>query len=136
MPIGKFGWNKESLVGFVWHQGIGAVCFFFDISIIYLLLHYLHLQYPLAVAGGFTAATFLNYSLARSTIYSKTDRGHRTAIMLFFATGAFLLLVTVGGTVFLREVLGLKLYVARTVIGMFIGVVGYFIDCLITFRLR
>lgn len=136
MRIEKFGWNKKTLVGFVWHQGMGAVCFFFDIAIIYLLMHFAHLRYPWAVAIGFMAATLLNYLLTRHTIYANTERKHDVALVYFFSTAALLLLFTVGGTVFLREFFNVKLYVARTVIGICVGVFGYLIDCLVTFKLR
>jgi putative flippase GtrA len=136
MPIERFGLNKKSAVGFFWHQAIGALCFFFDIGIIFLAIHVFHIHYPIAVTIGFICATFLNYALARSTIYANSARKHRTALIYFFAIASVFLLITVGGTVFLREVVGIKLYLARTLVGIFIGVAGYFLDCLVTFKLR
>jgi putative flippase GtrA len=136
MPIDRFGWNKKSAIGFAWYQGIGAVCFLFDIGVIYLLIRIFHLPYPAAVTLGFMAATLLNYVLARSTIYANTSRSHKKALIYFFSVATALLAFTVGGTVFLREVIGLKLYVARTLVGVMVGVAGYIIDCLVTFKLR
>lgn len=136
MPIERFGWNRKSAIGFAWHQAIGAVCFFFDIGVIYLLIHFLHLHYSYAVTLGFIAATLLNYILARSTIYANTERSHKTAMLYFFTIATAMLFITVGGTVFLREVLDLKLYIARTLVGIFVGVIGYLIDVLVTFKLR
>jgi putative flippase GtrA len=136
MRIERFGWNKQSLVGFGWHQALGAVCFFFDIAIIYLLMHFVHLRYPVAVTIGFMAATLLNYALTRSTIYSHSERPHNTALMYFFGTAGVLLLLTVGGTVLLREMFNFKLYTARTIVGVLVGIAGFFIDCLITFKLK
>src|SRR3569833_1416026 len=117
MPIEKFGWNKKSAVGFVWHQAIGAVCFFFDIGIIYLVLHFVaHIYYPAAVAIGFIFATLLNYALARATIYSNSERSHEKAMLYFFSMVSVMLLFTVGGTVFLREQFHLHLYLARVLV--------------------
>lgn len=136
MPIEKFGWNKKSLVGFAWHEAMGALCFLFDIAVIYFLIHKLHLHYAQAVAIGFICATFLNYSLTRLTIYANTERSHDTALMYFFIVAACMLIITVSGTVFLREVLHVPLYIARAMIGIVIGFLGYLIDCVLIFKLR
>jgi len=136
MPIDRFGWNKKSLIGLFWHQGLGLLSFIFDIAVIYLLIKLVHLDYPVAVMLGFIAATFANYFATRSTIYRNTLRPHKTAVTYFFIVAAVAMVVTVGGTVFLHEVVGVPVYVARVAIGIFFGLTGYLVDCLFVFKLR
>lgn len=136
MPIDRFGWNKKSLIGLFWHQGLGLLSFILDIAVIYILIRIFHVHYPIAVTIGFIVATFANYLATRATIYSNTQRPHKTAVTYFFIVATVAMFVTVGGTVFLHEVVGVPVYVARVAIGIFFGLTGYLVDCLFVFKLR
>ena len=135
-PIERFGWNMKSLTGFVWHQGIGLIAFIVDIIFIFALVEWVGMRYPYAVAIGFLVATVAAYLMARNTIYANTEEPHSRALVYYFFVSLAALFITVGGTVFFTEVVGLPFYVGRTIVGIFISVSGYLVDCLVTFKLR
>ena len=135
-PIKQFGWNKESIWGFVWHQGIGLIAFLIDIAIIFALVDFTDMRYPYAVAIGLLVATTFAYLVARNSIYANSEEPHSKALVYYFFISVAALLITVGGTIFFTEVVGLPFYVGRIIMGLFISVSGYLVDCLVTFKLR
>ena len=135
-PIDRFGWNKKSLMGFVWHQGIGFIAFVIDIILIFALVDWVGMRYPYAVAIGFLVATVAAYLMARNSIYANTEQPHSKALVYYFFVALAALFITVGGTVFFTEIVGLPFYVGRILVGLFISVSGYVVDCLVTFKLR
>jgi len=134
--IEQFGWNKESALGFIWHQGIGLIAFLIDIAIIFALYDFADMRYPYAVAIGLLVATTFAYLVARNTIYANTEEPHGKALVYYFFISVVALLLTVGGTIFFTEIVGLPFYVGRIIMGLIISVGGYLVDCLVTFKLR
>lgn len=123
-------------MGFVWHQGIGFVAFLVDIAIIFALVDFADMRYPYAVAIGFLVATTAAYLMSRNSIYANTQQPHSKALIYYFLISIAALLITVGGTVFFTEIVGLPFYIGRILIGIFISISGYLVDALFTFKLR
>jgi putative flippase GtrA len=128
--------NKRTLVAFFLHQGIGAITFVIDIAIILTLVYVADMRYPYAVAIGFVLATAACYLMSRSTIYANSKRPHSQALFYYFVIALILLSITVGGTVALTELVGFPFYVSKIIVGFFIAVSGFFVDCLVTFELH
>lgn len=143
MQMKKFGWNKESLWGLLVSLSIGLPTFVVDVSVIYFSIHRLHLLYPGAVAVGFVMASLFNYVMNRLFVYSNSTQPHSRAMVLYFGIALLWLGFTVSATVFLVEyvripnILGIShIYIARSLVGFFVGVVGYIISSIYTFRMR
>lgn len=138
----QFGWNKESLWGYLISLGIGAPTYLIDISIIYFCLHKLHLTVPHAVAVGFVLAALFNYAMNYVFVYKNAERSHAQAIPLYFGIAFLWLWFTVIATTALNTAIhtwyffGIEpVYVARSVVGLFVATVGFVISTVFTFKI-
>lgn len=135
MQMQEFGWNRESLWGLAVYLAIGGLTFVVDFSIIYFSIHKLRLSYAQAVAAGFIVGAFFNYAMNRAFVYANSAQSHLRSMGLFFAIAFIWLWFTIGGTVLLVKDFHLNLYVARSLIGMFVAIVGYVLNALYTFKI-
>lgn len=135
MQMQRFGFNKESLWGLVVSLSIGGPTYLIDIATIYFSIHRLHLHYPHAVAAGFIVAALFNYTMNRTFVYANSKRSHVKAMLYYFAIAFIWLWFTVGATSFLVDTFDVELYIARTLVGIFVGVAGFVISSLITFKM-
>ena len=131
----RFGWNKESLWGLVVSLSIGAPTYLIDIAVIYFSIHKLHLHYPHAVATGFIVASLFNYTMNRLFVYANSKQSHLKAMLYYFAIAFIWLWFTVGATTLLVHDFHIELYVARTLVGIFVGVFGFIVSSLVTFKM-
>lgn len=130
-----FGFNKESLWGLVVSLSIGGPTYLIDIATIYFSIHRLHLHYPHAVAAGFIVAALFNYTMNRTFVYANSRQSHVKAMLYYFAIAFIWLWFTVGATTLLVRDFHIELYVARTLVGLFVGVAGFVISTLVTFKI-
>ena len=131
----KFGWNKESLWGLMVSLAIGAPTYLIDISVIYFSIHKLHLHYPHAVAAGFIVGALFNYTTNRMFVYANSKQPQVRAMLYYFAIAFIWLWFTVGATTLLVGTFHIELYVARSLVGLVVGVVGFVISSLFTFKM-
>lgn len=131
----KFGWNQESLVGLAVSLLIGAPTFLVDIAVIYFCVHKLHMHYPHGVAAGFVVGALFNYAMNRIFVYSNSTQSHARAMILYFVIAFIWLWFTVGATVLLVQTFHIPLYVSRAMVGIFVGVFGFVVSTIFTFRI-
>jgi putative flippase GtrA len=143
MQMQHFGWNKESLWGLVVSLSIGAPTYLLDLGVIHFSLHTLQVSHSHAVAIGFVVAALFNYTMNRLFVYRNTSRSNVKAMVIYFAVAFMWLWFTVGATAFLADSLDgafnfddeTILYIARTLVGVFVGVAGFVISSLYTFKI-
>jgi putative flippase GtrA len=131
----RFGLNKESWWGLVVSLSIGAPTYLIDIAVIYFSIHRLHVHYAHAVAAGFIVAALFNYTMNRMFVYANSRQNHVKAMLYYFAIAFIWLWFTVGATTFLVGTFHIELYIARSLVGMFVGVAGFVISSLFTFKI-
>jgi putative flippase GtrA len=136
MRQGSFGWNKGSIINLFLYLGVGGFTFMIDVAVIYFSIHRIHASYPLAIGIGFIAATFANYAITRHFIFANTKQSDMVAILYFFGIAFIWLWFTIGGTVFLIRYAHLSLYASRSITGLIIGIAGYVLNSIFTFRMR
>ena len=145
MQMQRFGLNKESLWGLVVSLSIGAPTYLIDVAVIYFALHRLELTEAQSVAAGFVVAAFFNYAMNRMYVYGNSRQPHMKAMLYYFGIAFLWFWFTVGATVFLSHQFHFEyrvghlditqLFVARTIVGIFVGVAGFVISSLITFKI-
>jgi putative flippase GtrA len=135
MQMQRFGWNKESLWGLVVSLSIGAPTYLIDVAVIYFCIHRLHVHYSHAVAAGFIVGALFNYTMNRTFVYANSKQSHVKAMLYYFAIAFVWLWFTVGATSFLVDTFNVELYIARTLVGMCVGVGGFVISSHITFKM-
>jgi putative flippase GtrA len=135
MQMRQFGFNKESLWGLVVSLSIGAPTYLIDIAVIYFSIHRLHLHYPHAVAAGFIVASLFNYTMNRLFVYGNSKQSHMKAMLYYFAIAFVWLWFTVGATTLLVSAFHIELYIARSLVGVFVGVAGFVISSVFTFKI-
>jgi putative flippase GtrA len=143
MQMKQFGFNKESLWGLVVSLSIGAPTYFLDLGVIHFSIHNLHLSHTHAVAIGFVVGALFNYAMNRFFVYQNTSRSNAKAMMIYFAIAFMWLWFTVGQPAFLADSLDgmfnlddeTILYISRTLVGVFVGVVGFVVSSLFTFKI-
>ncbi|HEV8677540.1 MAG TPA: GtrA family protein [Candidatus Paceibacterota bacterium] len=135
MQMRQFGFNKESLWALMVSLAIGAPTYLIDVSVIYFSIHRLHLHYPHAVAAGFIVGALFNYTMNRMFVYTHSKQPHAQAITYYFAIAFIWLWFTIGATVFLVDRFHLELYIARSIVGLFVGIAGFAVSSLITFKI-
>ncbi len=131
----RFGFNKESVWGLVVSLSIGAPTYLIDIAVIYFSIHRLHLHYPHAVAAGFIVASLFNYTMNRMYVYKNSKQSHVKAMLYYFSIAFIWLWFTVGATTYLVHDFHVELYIARTLVGIFVGVFGFVVSSLFTFKM-
>jgi len=135
MQMQRFGLNKESLWGLMVSLCIGGPTYLIDIAVIYFSIHRLHLHYSHAVAAGFIVGALFNYTMNRVFVYANSTQPQTKALLYYFAIAFVWLWFTVGATSFLVDTFNVELYIARTLVGIFVGVAGFVISSLVTFKM-
>src|SRR3569623_721293 len=121
MQMKRFGMNKESLWGIAVSLSIGAPTYLIDIAVIDYSIHKLHFHYPHAVAAGFIVASLFNYTMNRLFVYANSKQSHMKAMLYYFAIAFVWLWFTVGATTLLVSTFHVELYIARSLVGIFVG---------------
>ena len=71
----------------------------------------------------------------RLFVYANSKQSHTRAMLYYFGIAFVWLWFTVGATTLLVRNFDIELYVARTLVGVFVGVAGFAVSSLVTFKM-
>ena len=71
----------------------------------------------------------------RLFVYANSKQSHLRAMLYYFSIAFIWLWFTVGATTLFVHDFHVELYIARTLVGMFVGVAGFVISSLVTFKM-
>ncbi len=107
---------------------VSGVSFFVNLGLLYIFYTLVGIPYLLAIPLTFLVTTTANYVATRKLIFPETDQ----KMIKGFAFFATLTAVYVGcitlGVVFLVELFGVNVYVARILSGFIFSAIGFFVN--------
>jgi len=117
------------------YGAVGFSTFLLDIAIIWALLEWTTIPYPVAIAVGFFIGVSINYYISYHWVYAGTAQTFYHGYSIFIILAVIgLSLITLGTTV-LVEFFNLPIYIARVIVGLLVGTTGFIINTFFNFKL-
>jgi len=126
---------KRFVLRFTKYSFVGLPTFLLDLAIIALLTSLLNVPYEIAVGIGFIIGISVNYHITYHWVFKGTKRRRVTGFVIFALLGLLGMVLITSGTKFFVEEFGMPLYVARTLIGAILGIIGFLINSWFNFKM-
>lgn len=117
------------------YTAVGVSTYILDLGIVALLTYVFDIYYTTAVAIGFIIGISLNYQVTYHWVFKGTKRKKLTGYIIFGLLGLLGMTLITLGTSFLVENFGLQLFVARSIVGGFLGIVGFMVNAIFNFKM-
>lgn len=114
---------------------VGFGTFLLDLCIITALITWSPIPYPVAVALGFFIAVSINYYISYHWVYAGTTQTFYHGYSFFFILATVGLLVITLGTTILVEFFYIPLFIARTLVGLTVGIMNFILNTFFNFKL-
>lgn len=120
---------------FVLYSMVGVGTYLFDLLLIYLFKTYLNFPDALAVGLGFLIAVSCNFLISYVWVFRGTTQTHVRGYFYFLGIATIGLTIIVVGTLSVRTLFDLDLYVARTIIAGLVGILNYTLNAFFNFKM-
>ncbi len=114
---------------------VGLGTFLLDIGILSALLTWTTIPYPLAVALGFFVGVSVNYYISYHWVYAGTVQTFYHGYSFFIIMAVVGILVITLSTTILVEFFYIPIFIARTLMGVAIGIVNFLVNTFFNFRI-
>lgn len=112
---------------------MGISTFLIDLSLVFLFTH-LGVPEAIAVGLGFFIGVSINFYLSYHYVFKGTTRKQSTGYIFFLSIAALGILVIVPGTLLVKELLGVNLYIARIMVAGNVGMVNFLLNNFLNFK--
>jgi len=116
------------------NAAISLPTFLIDLGLLYTLVRRAHLHYLAATIVAFLVANGLGYFLARWLVFEGTTRGVRAGLVYFLAIAGLSAAAVTALMWVSVSVLHIEVIVSRIIAGTVVGVGGYLLNLMLTFR--
>ena len=120
---------------FFQYSMVGVGTYALDLCLIFIFKTFLNFPDAIAVGLGFLIAVSINFLISYIWIFKGTDRHHATGYMYFVGIAIFGLGVIVVGTLSIKTLLGIDLYIARTIVAGIVGILNYTLNSVFNFKM-
>lgn len=120
---------------FIMYSMVGVGTYLFDLLLIYLFKTYLNFPDALAVGLGFLIAVSCNFLISYLWVFKGTKQTKAKGYLYFLGIATIGLTVIVVGTLSVRAVFDLDLYVARTIVAGLVGILNYTLNAMFNFKM-
>jgi putative flippase GtrA len=114
---------------------VGVSTYLFDLGIVALLTYGFGMHYTYAVGIGFLIGISVNYQITYHWVFKGTERRKLTGYIIFGLLALLGMTLIMTGTSLLTEQFGLPLLIARTLVGGFLGIVGFLVNSIFNFKM-
>ncbi len=126
--------KKKAMQRFLKYSLVGTTTFAFDLLLLFVSIHFFHIQYLVATASSFLISVSVNYHFSRKHVFSGTSRGHVAGYSSFIVMSGVGLLIISGLMALLVGVFGWNYLVSRILIAGFVGIGNYLFSLFVTFK--
>lgn len=121
---------------FLKYSGVGTLTFIFDLSLLYITIDFLHINYLIAAPFCFLIAVTINYYLSRKFVFSETSRSLKSGYVIFIGI-ALLSAIFIGFCMyFLTEQFHWPYYASRISIAAITGIWNYLLNLHLNFKVH
>lgn len=120
---------------FLHYSLVGTSTYAFDLALIYVFKNFLGLTDGISVALGFIIAVSTNFLISYYWVYKGTEQRKLHGYMFFVGLAIAGLFIITFGTLFLQAALGIGLYTARTLVGLFVGTANFLLNTFFNFKM-
>lgn len=125
---------KKSLQRFLKYASVGTSTFLFDLLLLYILIDYVKIYYPLATALAFGVAVSINYFISRRFVFTGTLRSVHAGYGMFLSIALVGMGAVTGLMVVFVEVFHLSYLPARVIIAGIVGLWNYLMNLYVNFK--
>jgi len=126
---------SERLERFARYGFVGISTFVFQLLLIWWMENVLEMHYTYAVGIAFVVAVSFNYLWSRQWVFRGSRRTLAGGYFYFLCILAAGLVLAVTLTAFVVETTGAPVLIARTLVGVMLGVTSYLVNLYFTFRM-
>ncbi len=113
---------------------VGVSTYLIDLALVFILTATTAIPYTLAIGIGFVVGISINYHYSYHWVFRGTERSKLQGYIIFALLGLSGAILIMLGTHIFVEQLNFDLYIARTIVGAFLGTVGFLINALLNFK--
>jgi putative flippase GtrA len=125
---------NKGLARLLKYSSVGVSTFLFDLLLLYLLIDYAKIFYPVATAMAFGIAVSINYILSRRFVFQGTLRSIHSGYGIFIAIASVGLVAVTGLMMVFVEVLHMNYIPARIIIAGIVGLWNYLMNLYVNFK--
>ena len=114
---------------------VGVTTFLFDLSLLWILTDFIHLNYLLAAFIAFFVAVSINYFVSRHKVFKSSERGLREGYLYFLLIVSAGVLIMLGLMYVFVSLLHLNILIARTIVAGFVGLFNFFVNDKFNFKM-
>lgn len=123
----------------LWHrlQGyttVGVSTFLLDLSLVFTLRHFGVPEYA-AISIGFLIAVSINFFFSYRYVFRGTERKPGSGYLFFILIAGIGVTIIPIGTIFLEQLLGINLLIARSLMGGFTGGMNFLLNNFVNFKM-
>jgi putative flippase GtrA len=120
---------------FVSYSLVGISTYILDIALLFLLLNTTTLSQPIAIGTSFFVGVTSNFLLCYYWVYRGTQRDQLLGYAIFAGLATLGVILVTLTTEWFATTWGMNVYVARTVVATFVGLINFSINTFFNFRL-
>jgi putative flippase GtrA len=125
---------QKSLTRFLKYSSVGVSTFLFDLFLLYLLIDYAKIYYPIATGIAFGIAVSINYVFSRRFVFKGTLRSVHSGYGIFIAIALAGLVAVTGLMMVFVEIIRMDYLPARVIIAGVVGMWNYLINLYVNFK--
>jgi putative flippase GtrA len=125
---------QKALNRFLKYSSVGVSTFLFDLLLLYVLIDYVKIYYPIATAMAFGIAVSINYLLSRRFVFKGTLRSAHVGYGIFLSIAGAGMVAVTGLMVVFVEILKMDYLPSRVIIAGIVGTWNYLMNLYVNFK--
>jgi putative flippase GtrA len=125
---------RKGLTRLLKYSSVGVSTFLFDLLLLYVLIDYAKVYYPVATALAFGIAVSINYFLSRRFVFKGTLRSVHAGYGVFVSIALVGLVAITGLMMVFVEILHMHYFPARAIIAGVVGLWNYLMNLYVNFK--